>query len=547
MTQQAKIQPAPADVGARCDALGIPFIRYSDAGQRRSVSAARPALTRWLRSPYLLRLVDDAVRGWLAHSIATPTQLFTGCWALPLHDRRRRRDGTWTVVVMLTDEGLVHEEFMATCQSGRLDATLAQDAWRQTARMGERELMMLWQMLCWEINDLGRLRDAESSLSSFSDELTVAYEEISFLHEIGSSLTELQHPHKFVERVCDEIFETLTFRWVTIGFVDDEKAARLMTNRLFVSGRLPCSELAFRKEASRLFGSMSDLGDEECKRNPVHPFGPVRTSIICYPIVLDGRIVGGIFAGDKEGVDQEISTVDIKMIETAASFVTIMVENAGLYDDQQLMFLGTLEALSASIDAKDPYTCGHSERVAYISAEIARAYGMDERHVERIRIAGLIHDIGKIGVPEAVLCKPGRLTDEEYAQIKKHPEIGYQIVKDIPLLDDTLPGILHHHERFDGRGYPAGLTGEHIPFIARIIGLADAFDAMSSTRTYRAAMDRPKVLSEIHNGAGTQFDPELVAVFSTIDLAVFDQMVERHHQQSAKGGIRLRLSGGEAA
>ncbi|MCA9311706.1 MAG: HD domain-containing protein, partial [Phycisphaerales bacterium] len=157
------------------------------------------------------------------------------------------------------------------------------------------------------------------------------------------------------------------------------------------------------------------------------------------------------------------------------------------------------------------------------------------------------HDVGKIGVPESVLCKPGKLTNEEYAQIKKHPEIGYQIVKDIPLLDDTLPGILHHHERYDGRGYPAGLVGEHIPFMARIIGLADAFDAMSSTRTYRAAMDREKVLSEIQNGAGTQFDPELVAVFSTIDLAVFDQMVERHQQQSAKGGIRLRLSSGEAA
>ncbi len=538
---------APGELGDRCEALSLPYIRYSEDGRRRSVSAESPVVTRWIRSAYLLGLVDDAIEGWQESGTASPTELFDGCWALPLHDRRRRRDGTWTIVIMLTHEGLGSEEFMAACQSGRLDNTLTIDAWKEMPSCTERELSMLWQMLTWQLHDINRIRDIESSLSSFSDELTIAYEEISFLHRIGSSLTELQHPHKFVERVADEIFETLSFRWVAIGFVDDEQAARLMTDRLFVSGRLPCSELAFRQEAGRLFTTMTDLGDAACQQSPVHAFGPVGTRIICYPIVLDGRIVGGIFAGDKEGVDQEISSVDIKMIETAASFVTIMVENAGLYDDQQLMFLGTLEALSASIDAKDPYTCGHSERVAYLSAQIAQAHGLEERDVERIRIAGLIHDIGKIGVPESVLCKPGKLTDEEYAQIKKHPEIGYQIVKDIPLLDHTLPGILHHHERYDGRGYPAGLIGDLIPLMARIIGLADAFDAMSSTRTYRAAMDREAVLGEIRNGAGTQFDPELVTVFSSIDLAVYDQMVERHQKQSESGGIRLRLSRDEAA
>jgi len=149
-----------------------------------------------------------------------------------------------------------------------------------------------------------------------------------------------------------------------------------------------------------------------------------------------------------------------------------------------------------------------------------------------------VHDVGKIGVPESTLCKAGRLTDVEFEQIKLHPQIGHDILKDIPQFADVLPGVLYHHERYDGKGYPAGLKGDDIPLIARIIGLADSFDAMSSTRTYRSAMDREKVMQEIADCAGVQFDPRLAEVFHTIDFTIYDRLVIKHHEESQLGGLR---------
>lgn len=251
-------------------------------------------------------------------------------------------------------------------------------------------------------------------------------------------------------------------------------------------------------------------------------------------------------AGNKHGDDPLVSGSDLKLLNAAAGQLSVLLENAALYDDQRTMFLGTLEALTASLDAKDPYTCGHSERVAYLASELALAHGMTEQQAARVRVGGLLHDVGKIGVRESVLLKPGRLTDEEFEEIKKHPEIGHQILRDITLLEDVLPGVLHHHERFDGRGYPSGLKGESIPLIARLIGLADAFDAMSSTRTYRSALDRTKVLQEIRDGAGTQFDPDLATAFLTLDLQEYDRMVARHQHMAEAGEDRFGRRGAAA-
>ena len=187
--------------------------------------------------------------------------------------------------------------------------------------------------------------------------------------------------------------------------------------------------------------------------------------------------------------------------------------------------------MSGALDAKDRYTRGHSDRVAYLSAETARVLGLSDEEVERVRIAGIVHDVGKIGVPESVLCKPGRLTDEEFEKIKKHPEIGFRILEGIPGLQDILPGVLHHHERYDGRGYPHGLAGEDVPLLARIIGVADTFDAMSSNRAYRSKMSREVVLAEIAKCSGTQFDPAVAEAFLRLNLSEYDRMVADHAAQ----------------
>lgn len=172
--------------------------------------------------------------------------------------------------------------------------------------------------------------------------------------------------------------------------------------------------------------------------------------------------------------------------------------------------LETLRAMCGAIDARDRYTHGHSERVAAMAFQLARQLGISTNACHEIYLAGLLHDIGKIGTPDAVLLKEGALTEEEFAVIRRHPEIGYRIVERLSELSFALPGILHHHERWDGGGYPHGLAGESTPLMARILSVADAFDAMTSSRVYRKAMPLSRALAIIDGGRGVQWDAAIV-------------------------------------
>lgn len=175
--------------------------------------------------------------------------------------------------------------------------------------------------------------------------------------------------------------------------------------------------------------------------------------------------------------------------------------------------LNSIMVIANTIDAKDAYTSGHSMRVAKCSSAIARQLKWPEEDIQNIHYVALLHDIGKIGVPDAILNKPSKLSDEEFQVIKKHPVIGNDILKDIRIIRSVAEGALYHHERYDGRGYPLGLAGEDIPFYARIIGIADAYDAMTSNRIYRHKLPQEKVIKEFENGRGTQFDPQLTDLF----------------------------------
>lgn len=171
-----------------------------------------------------------------------------------------------------------------------------------------------------------------------------------------------------------------------------------------------------------------------------------------------------------------------------------------------------MKTLAGTIDAKDKYTNGHSVRVAQYSAMIAAEMNMSREEQDNIYYIGLLHDIGKIGVPDDIINKTTKLTDEEYAIIKTHPVIGSEILEKMSELPDIMVGARWHHERYDGKGYPDGLAGENIPLVARIIGVADAYDAMSSTRSYRGVLPQEVIRQEIEKGSGTQFDPAIAAI-----------------------------------
>jgi diguanylate cyclase (GGDEF)-like protein len=175
--------------------------------------------------------------------------------------------------------------------------------------------------------------------------------------------------------------------------------------------------------------------------------------------------------------------------------------------------MATVEALAAAVDAKDPYTRGHSQRVAGYAEAIARAMGLPAGDVARVRLSGQLHDVGKIGVPDAILTKPGALNDAEFAILKQHPAIGERMLAAAPFLQEILPAVRHHHERWDGRGYPDGLKDRMIPRDAAILAVADSFDAMTSSRTYRPALSLPEARRRLREGSGTQFDATVVAAF----------------------------------
>ena len=204
------------------------------------------------------------------------------------------------------------------------------------------------------------------------------------------------------------------------------------------------------------------------------------------------------------------------------------------------LFEQTAEALASAIDAKDPYTHGHSTRVAIYSAQIAREAGKPEEECEKIYFAALLHDVGKIGIPDAVINKPGRLTEEEFAQIKLHPVLGNQILSSIQESPYLSIGAHYHHERYDGRGYPEGLKGNDIPDIARVISVADSYDAMTSKRSYRDPIPQQKVREELVKGIGTQFDPQYAKIMvHLIDLDIEYSMRER--QSGLDDAIATRL------
>jgi putative nucleotidyltransferase with HDIG domain len=234
-------------------------------------------------------------------------------------------------------------------------------------------------------------------------------------------------------------------------------------------------------------------------------------SLVAVPIAIKNTRLGVILGYSTK--KRFFTDNEINLLNTIARQAAGAIENARLYTFMHENFLNTIKALSAAIDTKDHYTHGHSKNVMDYSAYIAAELGLSPVEVEIIRFAGLLHDIGKIGVSESILSKKSGLNDDEFAIISTHPRLGAMIMDSVDFLKKISPIAYHHHERWDGRGYPMGLKGEDIPLGARIISVADAFDAITSKRSYSDAQDDDFGLREIIKCSGTQFDPKIVDAF----------------------------------
>jgi len=379
---------------------------------------------------------------------------------------------------------------------------------------------------------------AREQIEMVSTELAQVYEELVLLHKLSMNMKVTEPDANYLQMACDSLTDIVSVEGIAILLERDIDGERKLVAAAG-SGLIDVNEHLMSVLRSRLGdeirnGKESLLDSEvDCPFRYQWPenvkniiavplFGREKARLHCADSAgQDGQIIGLMVAINR--VDKaDFDSTDVKLFNSVANGCAVFVENGRLFGDLKELFIGSLKALTSSIDAKDPYTRGHSERVAFISRWIAeRLTGrqvLDEEQIHRIYLAGLLHDIGKVGINEAVLRKKGKLTKAEYDHIKKHPPIGAGILSGIKQMSDIVPGVLSHHERIDGRGYPNGLTGEQIPLIARIIGLADSFDAMTSKRTYREALSLDEALAEIEKGLGSQFDEQIGRVFIESDV-----------------------------
>ncbi len=384
---------------------------------------------------------------------------------------------------------------------------------------------------------------APTELEQLSEQLAQQYEETALVARLNQQMTVDGDADGFLNAALDAIAEVAVVRGAGIVTWDASRLGdpavytfgepaltpgELDRLRSFLHNRLT-TETGCEAAAEGAFFRTNDVAADP----DLAWLAPRGRQLLAVPLRRGGSSAGALFVIDKDvpeaifGTfnDGAFTSIDRKLLASVALQLAMFLENRRLFVDAERLMMGLLHALVAAVDAKDAYTRGHSVRVALFARRLAEAAGCEGDYCDRVYLSGLLHDVGKIGVDDAVIRKPGKLTDEEFAQIKRHPEIGYKILERVPKIEDVLPGVLSHHEKYNGRGYPHGLAGEDIPLLGRIMCVADSFDAMTSSRTYRSAMPLVKALQEVRDCAGTQFDPALAEAFCTIPEMEFQTLI----------------------
>lgn len=259
--------------------------------------------------------------------------------------------------------------------------------------------------------------------------------------------------------------------------------------------------------------------------------GFVTRSLLCVPMVRQGRAIGAIEAVNKRS-GRLFTADDLDLLRNIADSAALAIENARLYAELAASYDSTLDGLAAALDLRDRETAGHSRRVVEYTACLGRHMGLDETLIASICRGALLHDVGKIGVPDGILHKPAPLTPEERDIVEKHPQAGYEMLLDIPYLKDEIQIVLSHQECWDGTGYPFGLRGHEIPLGARLFAIADTYDALTSDRPYRPAGSHAEAVAIIASEAGRQFDPDAVAAFLAIPAVELEAIRERVQQET---------------
>ncbi|MCA9174495.1 MAG: HD-GYP domain-containing protein [Planctomycetales bacterium] len=365
-----------------------------------------------------------------------------------------------------------------------------------------------------ELSEQARQK-AESEVAEVSKNLASTYEEISLLHGLTRRLQLTNSQRELSELALEWLIDCLPTESIFLHYqpqtdVDPTDIANDHQRPIQLAVGACVLDQNERREFVSQLDANADYARGSGKVGAVS-FPCVR-QYLAVPLKERERCLGWLVALNHND-EQSFSSIEASLMRSVSTILGIHFANREHYEEQANLVADVVRALASAIDAKDPYTRGHSERVAKISVVLARQVGMEEEALRSIYIGGLLHDIGKIGVDDNVLRKEGKLTDEEYDQVKLHPGLGYNILADLKPLRDVLPIVLHHHERWDGRGYPHAIPGEEIELAARIAAVADSFDAMTSDRPYRRGMPLDKVEAILRDGAGSQWDANIIDAF----------------------------------
>ncbi len=359
----------------------------------------------------------------------------------------------------------------------------------------------------------------EKQMEEMAVHLAAVYEEISLLHRLTRDLRLSKSDEALAETAATWLLEIVPAEGIGAVFLpvaeqDDNFLGNIRTKPvLLTAGEFPFSADAFLALAEHFeVRSAKDPVVKNFGESPFHFAGVSLRNLIAVPI-LEGENLFGYLAAVNHIQGGQFGSMEANLLHSVATIIGVHSGNIDLYRQQAELLAGVVKALTSAIDAKDPYTCGHSDRVARIAVRLAQELGYPPETLSRVYLAGLLHDIGKIGVNDAVLQKPGKLTDQEFELIKTHTKTGFRILSGLKQLEDINQVVLHHHEAWNGSGYPEKLAGEDIPQIARIVAVADAYDAMASDRPYRTRMPNDKIDEIIRAGAGRQWDPEVVEAF----------------------------------
>ena len=398
--------------------------------------------------------------------------------------------------------------------------------------------VLITEMLSLLADNFQQESKVQQQIEMVSTELAQVYEELVLLHKLSINMKVTESDTSFLQMACDSLTSIVNVEGIAMLLernIENERQLVLAAGSGLIDIDQHMAVVLKKWLIDEINSGKEALLDSEVDSPFKYDWPSHIKNIIAVPLLgqakhivsslervgEDHSIIGMLLAINS--IDKpDFDSTDAKLFNSVANGCAVFIENGRLFKDLRELFIGSLKALTSSIDAKDQYTRGHSQRVAFISKWIAEKISESEpmapEQIHKIYLAGLLHDIGKMGVDESVLRKRGTLTKRELECIKTHPSIGAEILGEIKQMRDIVPGVLCHHERLDGTGYPCGIANSQIPLVGKIVGLADSFDAMTSKRTYRGAMTVEEALAEIEKGLGTQFDEKIGRIFIESDV-----------------------------